>query len=106
MLPGAEQKPFTTADEVETLRNATNGFDVEVALVHPGGVMELYIGQVAGARIDLSTDAVVRSHGAKEYAAATRIYGLVDSHLLWAWDIAALGQDLRTHASARLAKTD
>ena len=106
MLPGAEQKPFTTADEVETLRNATNGFDVEVALVHPGGVMELYIGQVAGARIDLSTDAVIRSHGAKEYTAATRIYGLVDSHLLWAWDIAALGQSLRTHASARLAKTD
>jgi hypothetical protein len=106
MLPGADQKPFTTAEEVETLRNATNGFDVEVALVHPGGVMELYLGQVAGARIDLSTDAVVRSHGAKEYTAATRIYGLVDSHLLWAWDIAALGQDLRTHASARLAKTD
>lgn len=106
MLPPAEQRPFTTADEVETLRNATNGFDVEVALVHPGGVMELYIGQVAGARIDLSTDAVVRSHGAKEYTAATRIYGLVDSHLLWAWDIAALGQGLRTHASARLAKTD
>ena len=106
MLPPAEQRPFTTADEVETLRNATNGFDVEVALVHPGGVMELYIGQVAGARIDLSTDAVIRSHGAKEYTAATRIYGLVDSHLLWAWDIAALGQSLRTHASARLAKTD
>ena len=29
------------------------------------------------------------------------LYGLVDDHLLWAWDIAALGQDLRTHASAR-----
>jgi hypothetical protein len=106
LLPGAEPRAFTTADEVETLRNAANGFDIEVSLVHPGGMMELYLGQVAGARIDLSTDAVVRSHGAKEYAAATRIYGLVDSHLLWAWDIAALGQDLRTHASARLAKTD
>jgi hypothetical protein len=106
LLPGAEPRPFTTAEQVETLRNTANGFDIEVSLVHPGGMMELYLGQVAGARIDLSTDAVVRSHGAKEYTAATRLYGLVDSHLLWAWDIAALGNDLRTHASARLAKTD
>ena len=37
-------------------------------------------------------------------AAATRLYGLVDSHLLWAWDIAALGEDLRTHASGRLSR--
>ena len=51
-------------------------------------------------------DAVMRTAGAKDYAAATRLYGLVDGHLLWAWDIAALGQDLRTHASARLAKVD
>jgi hypothetical protein len=61
---------------------------------------------VKGPRIDLQTDAVMRSSSAKEYAAATRIYGLVESHLLWAWDIAALGQDLRTHASARLARVD
>jgi hypothetical protein len=34
------------------------------------------------------------------------MYGLVDQHLLWAWDIAALGQKLATHASARLARVD
>ena len=62
--------------------------------------------QVNGPRIDLATDAVVRTAGAKDYAAATRLYGLVDGHLLWAWDIAALGQDLRTHASGRLARVD
>jgi hypothetical protein len=49
---------------------------------------------------------VVRTASAKEYAAATRLYGLVDDHLLWAWDIAALGQDLRTHASGRLARVE
>ena len=74
--------------------------------MHPNGVSELYLGQVKGARIDLATDAVVRSASAKEYAAATRLYGLVDSHLLWAWDIAALGQQLKTHASGRLARVD
>jgi len=106
MLPGVGPRPFNTAQAVETLRNSGEGFDIEVAIVHPTGVSELYLGQVKGPRIDLATDAVVRSQSAKEYTAATRLYGLVDNHLLWAWDIAALGQDLRTHASARLAKVD
>ena len=106
MLPGIGEPVFTTADEVETLRNASGGFDIEVSIVHPGGVSELYLGAVNGPRIDLATDAVVRTASAKAYAAATRLYGLVDDHLLWAWDIAALGQDLRTHSSGRLARVD
>jgi hypothetical protein len=106
MLPGVGQRPFTDAEGVETLRNEAGAFDIEVSIVHPDGVSEVYLGQVAGPRIDLSTDAVMRTAGAKEYVAATRLYGLVDAHLLWAWDVAALGQDLRTHASGRLAKVD
>jgi hypothetical protein len=106
MLAGTGEPPFSTAESVEALRNADDGFDIEVSLVHPGGVSELYIGQVKGPRIDLATDAVLRTGTAKEYAAATRIYGLVESHLLWAWDIAALGQQLQTHASGRLARVE
>ncbi|MGB3911569.1 MAG: FABP family protein [Pseudolysinimonas sp.] len=106
MLPGVGDPVFTTSEAVETLRNAAGSFDVEVSILQPGGVSELYLGTVDGPRIDLGTDAVVRSATAKEYAAATRLYGLVDDHLLWAWDIAALGQDLRTHASGRLARVD
>lgn len=106
MLPGTGDRPFTTAEAVETLRNDSGGFDIEVTLVHPGGVAELYLGQVKGPRIDLATDAVIRTQGAKAYSAATRLYGLVDNHLLWAWDIAALGQSLRTHSSGRLARMD
>ncbi len=106
MLPGTGARPFTTAQSVETLRNSSGAFDLEVAIVHPDGVSELYLGQVKGPRIDLSTDAVMRTASAKEYAAATRLYGLIDSHLLWAWDIAALGQQLSSHASARLAKAE
>ena len=104
--PAIGEPRYPDAESVETLRNADGGFDLEVSLVQPGGVSELYLGQVKGPRIDLATDAVMRTAGAKDYAAATRLYGLVDGHLLWAWDIAALGQDLRTHASARLAKVD
>lgn len=106
MLPGVGDPVFTTAAAVETLRNGAGSFDIEVSILQPGGVSELYLGTVDGPRIDLGTDAVVRSATAKEYAAATRLYGLVDDHLLWAWDIAALGQDLRTHASGRLARVD
>lgn len=106
LLPGIGSQPFTTASSVETLRNNENAFDIEVSIVHPMGVSELYIGRAKGPRIDLSTDAVMRTATAKEYAAATRIYGLVEGHLLWAWDIAALGQDLRTHASGRLARVE
>ena len=106
MLPGIGDPVFQTADSVETLRNDAGSFDIEVSILHAGGVSELYLGTVAGPRIDLGTDAVVRSASAKDYSAATRLYGLVDDHLLWAWDIAALGQDLRTHASGRLARVD
>jgi hypothetical protein len=106
MLPSTGTPPYPTTEAVETLRNAEGGFDIEVSLVHPGGIHELYLGQVKGPRIDLATDAVMRTAMAKEYVAATRLYGLVDSHLLWAWDIAALGEDLRTHSSGRLARVD
>ena len=106
MLPGVGPRPFTTAEQVETLRNANDAFDIEVNLVHPSGVTELYLGQVKGPRIDLATDAVVRTAAAKDYSAATRLYGLVENRLLWAWDIAALGQDLRTHSSGSLDRVE
>lgn len=106
MLPPTAVRPFNTTESVETLRNSAGGFDLNVAIVHPTGVSELYLGQVKNGRIDLATDAVVRTEGAKDYSAATRLYGLVEGDLLWAWDVAALGQNLRTHASGRLSRVD
>ena len=97
---------FTTAEAVETLRNARGGFDLEVSIVQPGGRQRALPrrGQRPAHRPgDRRRDA---HRGREEYAAATRLYGLVDDHLLWAWDIAALGQDLRTHASGRLARVE
>ncbi|MGO1413380.1 MAG: FABP family protein [Microbacterium gubbeenense] len=104
LLPALAAEPERTAEDIEHLRTPEGGLPVEVALSHSDGVQELYVGEVNGPRIDLGTDAVVRSAGAKTYTAATRLYGLVEGHLLWAWDIAALGQSLASHASARLAK--
>ena len=62
--------------------------------------------RIKGARVDLSTDAVMRSSSAKEYVAATRMFGQVDGALLWAWDMAALGNPLASHASAKLERVE
>ncbi len=105
LLPPRETRAASrTVDDVEALRLDEGGFPIEVSIAHSDGVLELYLGRIDGPRVDIATDAIVRAAGTKEYGAASRMYGLVDGHLLWAWDIAALGTQLRSHASARLAK--
>ncbi|MGO1506567.1 MAG: FABP family protein [Microbacteriaceae bacterium] len=104
LLPPAEQQTARTVDDVEQLRAASGGFPIEVSLAHSDGVLELYLGEINGPRVDIATDAIVRGAGGKDYGAASRMYGLVDGHLLWAWDIAALGADMASHASARLGR--
>lgn len=104
LLPGTGKKAIETREQLELLRNSDGGFDIEVSILHPSGISELYLGSIKGAKLNLSTDAVLRSKSAKEYAAATRIYGQVDGALLWAWDIAAFGNPLASHASARLER--
>lgn len=104
LLPPLEDSPALTVDDVEELRAESGGFPIEVSVAHSDGALELYLGEINGPRIDIATDAIVRGAGGKEYGAASRMYGLVDGHLLWAWDIAALGAELGSHASARLAK--
>jgi hypothetical protein len=96
---------MTTHEQLETLRNKDGGFDIEASILHPSGISELYIGQIKGARVDLATDAVLRSQSSKDYRAATRMFGLVEGALLWVWDIAALGNPMASHASARLERT-
>ncbi|MFB4352868.1 FABP family protein [Microbacterium sp. LS_15] len=104
LLPPLGGASARDVDDVEALRAASGGFPLEVSIAHADGMLELYLGEINGPRIDIGTDAVVRAAGAKDYAGASRMYGLVDGHLLWAWDIAALGTPLRSHASARLAR--
>ncbi len=104
LIAGVGSSPFTTAESVEGLRNDAGSFDIEAVIAHPDGIAELYLGRVDGPRIDLVTDAVLRPENARDYRAATRMFGLVEGHLLWAWDAAALGVSLRSMASARLAR--
>lgn len=80
------------------------GTEIEVLLAHPTGFVEIYLGRVNGARIDLATDMVARTSTAKEYTAARRMYGLVEGDLMWVMDMAAVGHELQPHASARLER--
>jgi len=87
---------------------------VEVVLAHPTGYAEVWYGditvtgildaRITGARAELHTDVVARTESAKEYTGGTRLYGLVDGDLLWRYDMAAVGQPLSAHLSAKLSK--
>lgn len=103
MLP-ATDIAISSAEQLEQRRRPEGGFEVEASIVHPNGVHELYLGVADGPRIDLATDAVMRSPSAKEQSGSTRMLGLVEEHLLWAWDLAAGGSAPVSHASARLAR--
>jgi hypothetical protein len=77
---------------------------LELLLAHPTGFVEIWVGQADGAKIELRTDAVARTSTAKDYTAGHRLYGLVNGDLLWAYDMAAMGQPLQPHLSATLKK--
>ena len=78
--------------------------EVEVLLAHPTGFLELYVGRLDGLKLELATDAVVRTSTAKEVTAGQRLYGIADGALLYAYDMAGLGQGLQPHLSARLER--
>ncbi|GAA4560598.1 FABP family protein [Planotetraspora kaengkrachanensis] len=77
---------------------------LEVCLAHPTGIVEIYVGEVVFHKIELRTDVVARAASAKEYTAGHRLYGLVNGNLMYAYDMAAVGQPLQSHASAELKK--
>ena len=79
---------------------------VEVMLAHPTGIVEIYLGEISGTRIEMATDVVASTATAKEVTAGHRLYGLVGSSqdLAYAYDMAAMGQELQPHLSAQLKR--
>jgi THAP4-like, heme-binding beta-barrel domain len=77
---------------------------LEVLLAHPTGFAEVYLGQITGTKIEMATDAVVRTSSAKEVTAGRRLYGLIGPDLGYAYDMAAVGQPLQSHLSAQLKR--
>lgn len=84
---------------------ASGGDDFEVLLAHPTGIVEVYVGRsMTTTSWELATDVVARTATAKNVAANKRLYGIVDGALLYAVDMAAEGQELQPHLSARLER--
>jgi len=77
---------------------------VEVMLAHPTGITEIYLGEVTGTKIEMTTDLVARTESAKEVRAGHRLYGMAGADLAWAYDMAAVGKPMQPHLSAQLKR--
>ncbi|MDA8369232.1 MAG: FABP family protein [Nocardiopsaceae bacterium] len=78
---------------------------LEVLISHPEGYSEVYLGTVFANRVELATDAVLRTETGAHVSAGHRLYGLFGDNretLGYAWDMAARGHDLRSYMSAQL----
>ncbi|MGI8768798.1 MAG: FABP family protein [Propionibacteriaceae bacterium] len=85
---------------------AKDGGELEVVMTQPDGYAEVWYGKIAGAKIELATDAIMRTTTAAEYTAGQRLYGNVESDLLWTFDKAADGQPLQSYMWARLQRAE
>lgn len=75
---------------------------LEAVIAHGSGVVEVSVGTIAGTKVELASDVMARTASAKEVGALHRLYGLVEGDLMYAVDMAAVGQPLQPHLSARL----
>jgi THAP4-like, heme-binding beta-barrel domain len=67
--------------------------------------MELYLGKLAGpTRLEMGTDAIVRSPSGAEVTGGHRLFGIVEGALLYAHEMAGSESDLQPHLSARLLR--
>lgn len=89
--------------------------EFEALFAHPTGYVEVWHGKVTvseiqdatitRARLEMTTDSVMRTASAKEYIGGMRLYGLVpDGDLAWTFDMSAMGEPLGNHLAAKLTR--
>ncbi|TIC88375.1 FABP family protein [Nocardioides sp. GY 10113] len=77
---------------------------LELVLTHSSGITEIWYGHADAGKIELHTAGVGFTETAKEVAGGQRMYGNVEGDLLYAYDMAAVGQELQPHLWARLKR--
>ncbi len=97
-------RPVATAPSPAAASEGPTRVELEVVTADPAGHLSLWVGAAQGPRLDIATDAVVSAPTAARVTGGTRMFGLVQGDLLWAWDLAAFDQPLRSYASARLSR--
>jgi len=70
---------------------------VEVILSHNTGIAEGWVCRFDGAKIQLVMDQGYSSPSAKVVTGGTRLYGLVEGELFYAYDMEAQGHQLQAH---------
>lgn len=99
---GEPQEPLTM--ETGFWRPAGAG-RLEAVLSSPEGWSEVWVGTVDGAKIELVTDAVMRTETAEaDYTGGHRLYGTVEGDLLWTFDRATAAHHLQPYLWARLER--
>ncbi|MFJ9037513.1 FABP family protein [Streptomyces sp. NPDC102406] len=104
-LLGADDTPLCPAARESGWWRLRPDGGVEALITQPTGVAEIAVGRAADGSIDLATDSVALAPTAKEVEATRRRYTLADADTLtFAHDLAAVGQPLQHHLSARLRR--
>jgi hypothetical protein len=79
--------------------------DVELLVVNPDGLLEIYLGSARTTTSwEFTTDVVTRTPDAPDVVRAVRLYGIVEGALMYAIDRAGSDQQLRPVMSARLER--
>ena len=77
---------------------------VEMVLSHNIGYSEIWYGAADGGKVEMHTAGVGYTETAKHVTAGSRMYGNVEGDLLYAYDMAAVDQELQPHLWARLKR--
>lgn len=78
---------------------------LDVVIAHSHGWAEVWTGTIQLQRMDLTTDAVMRTGSASiDYTAGVRVYGAVEGDLMYATDIATATTPLKPYMWARLKR--
>lgn len=78
---------------------------LDIVMCSPEGYSEIWYGKLAPARVDVTTDAVVRSpQAAVAYTAGRRLYGTVEGKLMYSFDRATADHELQPYVWATLVR--
>ena len=97
------EKVRDAAQEAGFLRCRPGG-NMELLLSHSSGISEIWYGKAEAAKLELHTAGVSFTESAKEVTSGKRLYGNVNSDLLYAYDMEAMGQPLQPHLWAQLER--
>lgn len=98
------------APSAESPDGADSGPALEVVMTVAAGLVEVFYGRLvngpAGEHVELESDLIGHTATAKQVAKDTRLYAVRGGKLMYAMEMAAVGQGLQAHLSAALDRVD